>query len=614
MRNSKNIISLTFIFLFTMLSYAQTSSAKKYYIEIPNHENLPTILKNGKNIKLKFKKLKLNTLFEKFNINYFELAFPGAKNKVLQDVYIIECDPKLINEISKNFSIDFGRWEEMIPRQLLYTPNDLSGTISTPQLTQSELTFIKAPEAWDISKGDGVFLGNSEGAYNLQEDLIGKITNMTPSNIGFTHGTQVATVAAGNTDNNLGIASSGFNCQIITSYSSMIALANNGARAINMSWGSCNDRPLESQYDQLLMDELWNMGVVLIAAAGNGQYSCPTLGPTGYHYPASLNHVISVTSVGHRFEPDDIQIGHGDRKDILENFNVDIPPGIYKTTYNDRVDISAPGSDIVVPKSINNDSEIVPNEYYYSGGTSFAAPMVMGVVGLMFGANTCLFPDEVESILKLTAVKNDTLTLNLPYQGLIGAGRLNAFDAVDMAKDMTLPFGSVEVKNRIIDRWDFILKTSPYEINLINNLVTNNATLNFTARNDIDILSGDYNPTNSGFVDLKINAALADCNSASQNSNPARTSSNNYENQTKAISLKVQLFSNPNKGIFSINLGKVPKSDIEVGIYDVLGKLKYNTKIRNQVFEINLPSLPSGIYLVKLEGENYDETVKFIKE
>ncbi len=614
MRNFKNIISI-FIFLLPILLFSQTTSLKKYYIEIPNKENIPIIFQNGNSVKLKFKKLKLNSLFEKFNINNFELAFPGAKNKVLQDVYIIECDSELINQISKNFIIDFGRWEEISPIQLLYIPNDLSGTISNPQLTQSELSFINAPEAWDISKGDGIFLGNSEGAYNLQEDLIGKIRNMNSSNIGYTHGTQVATVAAGNTDNNLGVASSGFNSQIITNwsqYGALIPLANSGARAINMSWGSCNNLPLESQYGQLIMDEVHNMGVVLIAAAGNGQYSCSSLGPTGYHYPASLNHVIAVTSVGHRFEPDDIQIGHGDRKDILENFNVNIPPGIYKTTYNDRVDISAPGSDIVVPKSLNG--QIVPNEYQYDGGTSFAAPMTMGVVGLMFGANTCLFPDEVESILKLTAVKNDTLTLNLPYQGKMGAGRLNALDAVDMAKDMALPFGSVEVKNRIIDRWDFILKTSPYEINLINNLVTNNATLNFTARNDIDVLSGDYNPTGTGFVDLKINNSISDCNSASQSSSSARVSSINLENQSKVISAKVQLYSNPNNGIFSIDLGEVPKTEIEVSIFDVLGKLKYNAKIKNQVFEINLPNLTSGIYLVKLQGENYDETIKFIKE
>ena len=127
-----------------------------------------------------------------------------------------------------------------------------------------------------------------------------------------------------------------------------------------MSWGGCNNAPLQSQYGQAIMDQVWNMGVVLIAAAGNGQFSCPSLGPTAYHYPAALDHVIAVTSVGHNYEPDDIQVGHGNRKDILENFNINIPPGVYRTTYNDRVDLSAPGYDIVVPKS--DGSQIFVNE------------------------------------------------------------------------------------------------------------------------------------------------------------------------------------------------------------------------------------------------------------
>ncbi len=58
------------------------------------------------------------------------------------------------------------------------------------------------------------------------------------------------------------------------------------------------------------------------------------------------------------------------------------------------VDLSAPGYDIVTP----NDQG--PG-YKYNMGTSFASPIVTGIVGLMVDANPCLYPDEIESILKL---------------------------------------------------------------------------------------------------------------------------------------------------------------------------------------------------------------------
>lgn len=34
---------------------------------------------------------------------------------------------------------------------------------------------------------------------------------------------------------------------------------------------------------------------------------------------------------------------------------------------------------------------------------------------------------------------------------------------------------------------------------------------------------------------------------------------------------------------------------------------------KEATFNINLQKLPSGLYFVKLEGDNYNETVRFIK-
>lgn len=597
---------LIFSITFSTQFFCQSSSGNlKYYLEIPNSINIPVVTKNASSVTLTFSNSVLTNLFKGYNITNFELAFPGGKNPILKIVYIIECDPNLIVTINNSYSSYFGRWEEVQPVQLLYIPNDLGGTTGSTTMVQSELTFVNAQQAWDISKGDNVKLGNAESALSTHEDLINKITNLSPLSSSI-HGTQVAVLAAGDTDNGAGIASLGFNSKIYTygnSYSALIPLADRGVRAINMSWGSCSNAPLSSQYGQIIVDQVWNSGVVLVAAAGNGSYSCSSLGATAYHYPAGLNNIFAVTSIGHKypFINGDNQLLHGNRVDTFQDYDIQLTPGVpFTTTYNDRVDLNAPGYDILVP---NNTLD----GYLYGPGTSYAAPMVMGAIGLMFGANPCLFPDEVESILKLTAVKNDLLPQNLAYTGLIGAGRLNAFEAVDMSKDMSLPFGTVEVKERIIDRWDFNLRTAPYEIKMSNNLVSNISTVNFTARNNVDILSGDYAPTGSGYVDLKINPNNLICNTP-----VTFVAARNNNNSTINKGLDV-LFPNPNNGNFSINLKVDLKSEINIDIFNVLGKLVFSSKSKNPNFDINLPELSNGIYILKIFNNEVEETFKFVK-
>ena len=255
----------------------------------------------------------------------------------------------------------------------------------------------------------------------------------------------------------------------------------------------------------------------------------------------------------------------------------------------------------------------ITSPYIYNLGTSVAAPLVTGTIGLMLGvdANPCLYPIEIESILKLTSVRNDLLPLNLPYQGQLGAGRLDSFAAVDMALDMALPTGTVEVKDRFINRWDYVLKTSPYEILMSNNTVINNATIDFTARNNITVLSGDYAPTigSIGFIELNINSINNSCNTPIQNRSYANSSNSILPNK-----IQIKLYPNPNKGSFSISLIDKEVKDLSVSVFDIFGKLVYQTKANQSEFELNISNLPRGIYLVKLSSNSINETLKFIRE
>lgn len=101
--------------------------------------------------------------------------------------------------------------------------------------------------------------------------------------------------------------------------------------------------------------------------------------------------------------------------------------------------------------------------------------------------------------------------------------------------------------------------------------------------------------------------------------------SNNATNKTKNIAKEstveldvkkqsVKLYPNPNKGIFTINLGFENKKEMTVNIYDSVGKSVYKSLGTTSTFEISLPNLISGLYFVKVTGENFEETVKFIKD
>lgn len=75
----------------------------------------------------------------------------------------------------------------------------------------------------------------------------------------------------------------------------------------------------------------------------------------------------------------------------------------------------------------------------------------------------------------------------------------------------------------------------------------------------------------------------------------------------------LKLYPNPNIGIFTIDFGFDNKNEIAIGIYDTKGKEVYRSSTKEATFNINLPKLSSGLYFLKLEGDNYNETVRFIK-
>jgi subtilisin family serine protease len=181
----------------------------------------------------------------------------------------------------------------------------------------------------------------------------------------------------------------------------------NGARVISLSFGS-PDEPGLPEYFQALVDVAHAAGVVCVAAAGNDGVDTPVT------YPAACDHVISV----------------GATNDVNERAEF--------SNWGEWVDVAAPGafmwSTICRNYEIDELSQIFylyffgwdgENPYMYGDGTSFACPLVAGVVGLVLSEMPGLNADQVEQHLKATG---DVVAYDHP----IGK-RVNAFQAVNTA-------------------------------------------------------------------------------------------------------------------------------------------------------------------------------------
>ena len=329
-------------------------------------------------------------------------ALRASRNPELQKIYEVQGDCELID--FKSACSVFGGKIYSIERGPSYTPlfapNDLNFQAG---ISDYALTLINAPQAWDLTQGnDSVVIAISDQNFEvLHQDLEGKYIHYDASNTATTtHGTAVAITAAGKTNNGYGLSSIGFNTSLALykmNFNEVLAASYAGADVINISWTSgC----FYSQLEQDVIDEVSANGSFIVAAAGNGN-TCGL--PDALVYPASYNHVFSVTSVG----PSD-------------NHEQWIGDPTSTHNHNDSVDLAAPGYDVAVSPA--------SGWYLNMNGTSFAAAYVSGTVALMLSANKCISNLQIEQILKNTAAPLNTL--NPTYVGKLGSGRLDAFQAV----------------------------------------------------------------------------------------------------------------------------------------------------------------------------------------
>ncbi|GAB5415995.1 MAG: hypothetical protein Crog4KO_07760 [Crocinitomicaceae bacterium] len=381
----------------------------------------------------------LNGILATYGVSQIDLPFGG-----------------LTNELDRTFEFTFSQWgavdaliaelellsdieyaEKKVLHKVSLVPDDIHPS-------QWALTKVQAAEAWNITTGSNqvkiavvdnavsnqhedlqanIWVNSGEIPNNgLDDDLNGFTDDYRgydvsdndgdpnpPAAAGsgsvFTHGTHCAGIASASTNNGTGIASLGFNTSIIPVKCAPNSSASEGAAIpnaydgvyyaiqadadiISMSFGSS----APSLTGESLMSAANQVGIVLIAAAGNSATDAP-------HYPAAFQYVISV--------------GATNSSDMITWFS----------NYGSTIDVMAPGANMYSTLSGNGD------EYGTKSGTSMACPLVAGLAGLVLAQDPTRTPEEVE--LAIEAGCDPIDLLNPGYEGMMGAGRINAFKTLD---------------------------------------------------------------------------------------------------------------------------------------------------------------------------------------
>ncbi len=401
------------------------------------------------------------TIFNKEYPNASKVDHPKAARLGL--IYRIKSSGSIADLYNKLQALNSSALDRKIylvnKPEMLVLPNDYNlvcfNPVCIPRCSNLQNDLVNAPAAWDITTGNpAIRIAMTDVNFRrTHEELAGKVVvdNAYPFDIfDLDHGLGTATMAAGNTNNGAGIASVGYNCKLdlydAYSYDNILLAAQNGAKVVNCSWlTSCSPIPSEQDVIDIVYD-LYH--TVIVGAAGN-----TNCGQEGDVYPASYNHVISVTAVGHIYTLAELLtcgINTYSVKDVhtLRPLN----PSVGTTfTHNPNVDLCAPGY-LVTTSKITAD-----NAYGGYYGTSYSAPMVAGAAALILSVNSSLLPDDVEAILKCSARDVYEIPYNISYLNKLGSGRIDVGNAVLLAQTWTPGSGGTQQTAPTDIRWFNIL-------------------------------------------------------------------------------------------------------------------------------------------------------------
>ena len=235
-------------------------------------------------------------------------------------------------------------------------------------------------------------------------------------------------------------------------------------KVINMSLGSTGGS-CGSTYQNAIND-VYNRGITIVASSGNEAQEAPGF----YGYPASCNNVISVAAT-----------------DFLQN-------RAYYSTYNDQVDIAAPGGDLTADLTADGYGDGIlaydtNEDLSLLQGTSMASPHAAGAIAILHALVPTLQPFQIEGLLA-----DGHLTDDVGEEGKddeFGYGALNLQKAVNrIISDEGLDFTYATIDTSTfnmgveVNEFDFIVsKVGDGELSVSSLVSDISSAFNITASN-----------------------------------------------------------------------------------------------------------------------------------
>ena len=447
----KTLLLTLMISFFTFTIYSQT--VNKYcqdgrvYVKFKNSAIVSITSKKGI---ADYSECKvIQKIADTYAVTGLKRPFYQTRSTDLLNTYMLEFSDyndidKILAELKSDPNVEYA---EPVPLfYVSYVPNDpyYGYTASLSANADWHLDKINAAAAWDITKGSPnikvAVLDNAIWSQHpdLKNKIVDKIdladndTTTTPLTMDYvnSHGTHTSGLVAAETDNNVGVASIGYRTSLIAvkvgrdSDGALVAgfegitwAADNDADIISMSWGG----PQNSITGQNVVNYAYNKGIVLVAAAGNDSSNTVM-------YPAAYDNVIAVAATN-----------EGDDKAPFSQYGQEIDVcapggfatggmGIYQVLSTTYADAGWTGMGALFG---------ITGKYDLMAGTSMACPITAGLCALMLAVDTNLTPAKLEEYLKASCDNIDAQ--NSAYLGNIGAGRINAFKAVQMVQDSIKP-------------------------------------------------------------------------------------------------------------------------------------------------------------------------------
>jgi len=450
----KKIIFLFALNTAILLSFGQQIIPQEVIIMLEPGITVKSFNPANYSLPLRFKE----TLSPRWNIHLFASEQPTLKPEILLKVQQLQA----VRLAQYNHRVGLREGQQSIPSDSLF--DQQWALDNTGQGGGSIDADIDAPEAWDLSRGGLTFLQDTmvvaviDDGFDLNhEDILywknkGEIpnNNLDDDNNGFvddfdgwnaynnsgqitsnSHGTEAAGIIAAIADNQIGISGigwrsavlpimglSGVEATVIKAYDYILQqrllYEKSGGQAgafivaTNASFGVDNGLPADFPIWCAIYDSLGQYGILSVAATTNRNVNVDQVGdiPTA----CSSDFLITVTNSN-----------ISDQKDSRAAFG--------PTT----IDLAAPGTGVL--------TTYTGNRYGPVTGTSFASPLVAGVVPLMLAAacpelSLDYVNNPAETALKIKAmILNGSDTLAAFQNKVRTDGRLNAFQAINLILD-----------------------------------------------------------------------------------------------------------------------------------------------------------------------------------